>query len=420
MKFFFPDSQDFVDPGFDFERETYSAGRVRQRGDQYAHEVFPTPPYDGMLISKAIIDGKGDGKRGDEEKKYTDAQRHRLLRVGAHEFFRLRGRGLRVLGDCGAFSYVREAIPPVSVDGVLDFYDACGVDLGASVDHMILGYQADLDQAFADFAVVPDEWRRRQEITLQLAAQFLRCHGTRRCRFAPLGVAQGWSPRSYARAVEQLQAMGYRCIGLGGMVPLKTADVLACLEAVAAVRHPETQFHLFGVTRCEHAAQFQRYGVRSFDSTSPLKQAFMDDRDNYYTPQRTYIAVRVPQVEKHLKLRQRILAGVLDQAEALRLERGCLAALQAYDRGESRLEDVLALLRRYEQLHDGKKDRSGAYREVLAARPWKACPCAICTRLGIHVVIFRGAERNRRRGFHNLWVMYAGLQETLQRAGRAS
>ena len=56
MKFFFPDSQDLVDPSFDFRTETRSDTRVRQRDDQYPHEVFATPPYDGMLVSKAIVD----------------------------------------------------------------------------------------------------------------------------------------------------------------------------------------------------------------------------------------------------------------------------------------------------------------------------------------------------------------------------
>jgi hypothetical protein len=37
MKFFFPDSQDQVDPRFDFESEEHSPFRVRQRDDRYAH-----------------------------------------------------------------------------------------------------------------------------------------------------------------------------------------------------------------------------------------------------------------------------------------------------------------------------------------------------------------------------------------------
>src|SRR5262245_32713127 len=59
MKFFFPDAQDLVDPSFDFETETRSDARLRHRDDQYAHEVFPEPPYDGLLVSRAIVEGHG-------------------------------------------------------------------------------------------------------------------------------------------------------------------------------------------------------------------------------------------------------------------------------------------------------------------------------------------------------------------------
>ena len=38
-----------------------------------------------------------------------------------------------------------------------------------------------------------------------------------------------WSPRSYAAAVTELQELGYDYIALGGMVPLKTAQIAACL-----------------------------------------------------------------------------------------------------------------------------------------------------------------------------------------------
>ena len=51
MKFFFPDSQDLVDPSFDFEKETRSAQRLRHRDDLYAHEVFSELAYDGVLVA---------------------------------------------------------------------------------------------------------------------------------------------------------------------------------------------------------------------------------------------------------------------------------------------------------------------------------------------------------------------------------
>ena len=40
MKFFFPDSQDQVDPSFNFETEERSELRLRHRDDHYAHEEF--------------------------------------------------------------------------------------------------------------------------------------------------------------------------------------------------------------------------------------------------------------------------------------------------------------------------------------------------------------------------------------------
>ena len=46
-------------------------------------------------------------------------------------------------------------------------------------------------------------------------------------------------------------------------------------------------------------------------------------------------------------------------------------------------------------------------------RPWLRCPCDICRKLDYHVILFRGAERNRRRGFHNVWVFYRRLRREL-------
>src|SRR6266576_2386057 len=293
MKFFFPDSLDMVDPSFDFEAETRSPTRVRQRDDVYAHEVFGRPPYDGLLVSKAIVDGTSASNG-----RYTLAQRHRLLREGVRRFFRL-DEGLELsqlqtMGDCGAFSYVNEDQPPYTVQEVLEVYELCGFDYGVSVDHVIRGYDPTADGGLFGCHADSAEWVRRQELTLELANEFIRCHRSASCRFAPVGVAQGWSPESYKHSFASLQRMGYSRIALGGMVALKTPDILACLAAINEARETGTSVHLFGVTRTESVARFAQYGVQSFDSTSPLRQAFKDEKNNYYTATRTYAAIRVP------------------------------------------------------------------------------------------------------------------------------
>lgn len=399
MKFFFPDSQDQVDPSFNFETEERSPLRLRHRDDHYAHEEFAVPPFDGILVSKAMV----------EQGRYTLAQRHRLQRMGVRRFFRLEDHRIETLGDCGAFSYVRQEHPPYSVQEVVAFYDDLGFDYGISVDHVILGYNAALDCSNA-----PAEWRRRQEITLDLAAAFLKEHSARGSRFQPLGVAQGWSPESYAQSVESLGKMGYTYVALGGMVPLKTHEIAACLERLQDVRGEHMQFHLLGVTRCEHVREFGRYGVVSFDSTSPLRQAFKDLKDNYYTADRTYTAIRVPQVQANPSLLKRILSGQVNQAEARKLEQECMKVLLVFDRGGASVDDALQPLLAYARLYDDGRDQAQTYRETLTNAPWKNCECDICKRIGIHVVLFRGAERNRRRGFHNIFVFYKRLRRNMK------
>jgi hypothetical protein len=399
VDFYFPDSQDQIDPEFNFDTEVHPPFHVRQRDDRYAHEVHDHPPYHGMLVSKTMIDGySGSGR-------YTAAQRHRLFRLGAHEFFRL-PKGLKVIGDCGGFSYVAEDVPPVTVNEVIDFYEDIGVDEGVSVDHVILGYQPD------PTCEPEEQWLDRQSLTLELAADFFAEHRNRDCRFMPIGAAQGWSPESYATSVQRLQEIGYRRIALGGLVPLKIFEIVACLEAVHRVRLPDTSLHLLGISRAEHYATFRALGVRSLDSTSPFRQAFKDDKDNYYTANGNHIALRIPPSEGNDSLRGRIRAGQLDQGVVRKAEGRALEAVRAYDRGTGTLTAALKALRAYERIFDTKeRDRTEVYRAMLEVSPWQKCPCAVCRRWGVEVAIFRGTERNKRRGFHNLWVFNQAVQE---------
>src|ERR1700722_19825378 len=353
MKFFFPDSQDFVDDTFNFELETRSDARVRQRDDRYPHEIFSIPPYDGILVSKAVVDGIAGGSG-----KYSAAQRQRFLRVGVREYFRLLDKPLATMGDCGAFTYVKESRPPYSPSEVADFYEDCGFDYGLSVDHVILSYRADLDEQLTGVDLVPEAWRSRQEITLELAEQFLDYCGRRQYGFTPIGVAQGWSPASYAHAVDVLQRLGYRYIAFGGFVPLKTNDILACLKAASAVRNELTEFHLLGITRCENVEAFNAFGVVSFDSTSPLRKAFKDDKNNYYTPNGTYTALRVPQIDANPELLRKITAGSVKQDIARDLEQRCLRVLTKFDRGQASIAETVETLCDYEHVFNGQTDHA--------------------------------------------------------------
>ena len=73
------------------------------------------------------------------------------------------------------------------------------------------------------------------------------------------------------------------------------------------------------MTRVENLKAFASLGVESFDSTSPLRQAFKDSKDNYYCLDekskkfRTFTAIRIPQVDGNRKMRMLIRSGELSQ-----------------------------------------------------------------------------------------------------------
>ena len=411
MKFYYADALDTVDPRFDFLREVSPPDRIPQRDDVYAHELMhPDSPYDGLLVSKFLFDL--DGGQG----RYSQAQKFRFMREGVHRFMRFPPRETfdrkkwSVLGDCGAFNYRDEPEPPYTVDEVIEFYEMCGFTHGVSVDHMIGAYDANLDQPRLLGPDVPADYQHRFDLTLELASQFMdRCrHG--KFDFQPIGIAQGWSPRSYQTAVDHLVRMGFDYIALGGLVPLKTRDILQVLETVKEVTGGKVRLHLFGITRLENLEAYADAGVVSLDSASPMRQAFKDSKNNYYSSAGHYTAVRVPQVHKYPKLIRPIRSGKVDQAEAQRLEKDALDSLRAYGKGEGSVGEILRILQSYEALYGGKS-RWPDIRRTLEERPWEQCDCAVCRALGIDVVIFRGANRNRRRGFHNLWHMQKTLHQ---------
>ena len=406
MKFIFADSQDFVDPGYDFEKDAYSKNRVLQRTDKYPHEMYKQKPYDGMLVSRAILaDGvyKTSGA-------YSIMQSQRFKREGASKF--LRYTDAPIFGDSGAFSYVQLDKPPYENTEMVDYYMQCGFTHAVSVDHIIFEYDPRFDGNDKDFEV-NEEMQNRYDITQVNAKEFIRIAKEKNASFEPIGAVQGWSPKSMQEASLSLVEMGYRYIGIGGLVPL---DVDQCEEIVAAVRKvipKEINIHLFGFAKAKQLHRFLKYNITSFDSTSPLIRAFKDNKYNYYSPTEHYTAIRVPSSDGTAALKRKISSGVLSQDTAQKLEKESLSALRLYDQGKESLENTLSKVIAYEKLFKDKIPEE-RYRQVLLNKYWKQCQCEICQDIGIEVVIFRNSNRNRRRGFHNLWQFMRELDELLK------
>ncbi len=407
MKFIFADAQDTIDLDYNFLTDEFSPKRVIQRTDKYPHEVFSKKPYDGMLISRGLLD---DGIFKSSSCAYTSAQTRRIKMQGIKRF--LRYYDGEIFGDNGAFSYHMLDEPPYSVSETVAFYEKCKFNYGMSVDHIIFEYDKrfDTDGDFDDNYKVTEKMQKRYDITINNAKEFLKECAKQKVHFHPIGVVQAWSPNSMKRAARELIDMGYTYIAIGGLVPL---DINSCEEIVKSVRDEigyDIKIHLLGFAKAKQLDRFIKYKITSFDSTSPLIRAFKDEKDNYYTPKDHYTAIRIPSSQKTPALKRKVSSGLVDQEEAEKLEEQALSSIRSYDKGKETLENTLEALEKYELIFRDKVPIQ-RYKDILSSKYWQKCQCEVCQNAKIETIIFRNSNRNRRRGFHNLWQFQRELEE---------
>jgi hypothetical protein len=439
IRYFIPEWDDLVNPQYDFINDIHPDGT----GDgyefaNYAHQLYESPPYDGILISKIVVEMKKNKKAIFEK-------------LGVHRYLRV-PRDFPIMGDCGAFGYIMEDEPPYQTDEILDYYQRLDFDYGVSIDHLIVnaalqrgicylidgkGNQKEIPaETFEELKKtgkakeikslkrqlelfdggpnicrqeVLDEKKRnrRYEITINNALDFIEGHRKGGYRFVPIGAAQGWSPESYADAVAEYQKMGYQYIALGGLVRTTSAGIIEVLEAVQKVLKKGIQLHLFGVARPDAIEEMHRLGVTSVDSASFLRRAWLGASANYHMPNEKYAAVRIPQAEKSPRAKKMVWEGKISLEGVRKLEEKCLRLLRSYDRKECDLDEVLEVVMAYDDLMGGNRNgHEKLIQNTLEDRPWEKCQCKICKECGVEVIIFRGNNRNRRRGFHNTKIFY--------------
>ncbi|AYB46279.1 tRNA-guanine transglycosylase DpdA [Paenibacillus lautus] len=396
--FFLPENDDRVDPNYDFLTDFSDKNRNPLVNDVYAHEIFGRPQYDGLLVSKVNIDGS------------TQQKRLMMKELGMHGFYRLPS-GYPIMGDCGAFSYIDKEAPPYTTDEILDYYNDLKFDYGVSIDHLVVG------------PFKRDEHIRNQryELTLSMAEEFITKYNQNKeskgYNFHPIGIVQGWDPVSFRKAVEHLIYLGYDYIALGGLAREQSDRIYAILKEISPVIPNESfRMHLFGVARdIRTMGSFHKLGVTSFDSSSPLRRAWLGTGHNYHTPGKHYTAIRIPEAKETAgRVKKMILEGNGNRefSEYKRLEQEALTALREFSADRLGVTEAVNAILEYDKiLGENREIHEDLYRELLSERPWEKCDCTICKTIGIDVVVFRGNNRNRRRGFHNTHVYYSQVQE---------
>ena len=408
MKYFIPEWDDRVDPKYDFITDTHSQMHKEnaELNDVYMWDIFglENVPFDGILISKMKI--------MQNKKKYQ-----LIIEKGVHEVLRL-PKSFEIMGDCGAWGYITHDEPPFKTKEIIEYYARCGFNYGVSIDHLIVP---------AVFKNNPQEKKRRWKITIENAQEFLDIWMSKDKyikTFRPIGVAQGWDIESYKRAVIELLNMGYDYIGLGGLAKTQTGKLgsetqskllLPVLEGVWSVVKKYTNktkkkidIHVFGVARPNHFQTLASLGVTSFDSASPLRRAWLGATSNYFSINgKHYSAIRVPQTDRSPRAKRIIKEGKVTFQQLQKLEKQCLQLIRDYDKGLIDVNTVLKSILDYDKLiGEGREQFARYFERTLRDRPWEKCPCQICRTIGVEVIIFRGNNRNRRRGFHNTWVFY--------------
>lgn len=388
FKFYIPEWDDLVDPDYDFKTDTHSGGRGSWETEVYSHQMYGDPNYDGILISKVVAEK-------------SKAKKQRINEMGVHRYLRV-PQNYEIMGDCGAFGYIKEDVPPYETDEILDYYTRLGFNYGVSIDHLI----------------VPkfiDQKEKRYDITLTNAEAFIKEHKSRGLSWTPIGAVQGWDPESYAKAAKLQAKMGYDYLALGGMVRSTTSEIRETLKAVRLAIPTDTKLHLFGVVRLDFVKEAIRLGLYSADTASPLRRAWLSSRDNYWAPDGSkYAAIRIPETGKSFRTKQAITRGDVTFNQLQTMERAALLAMKEYSQRKLDLESTLNAIMEFDShVTEDRNDLSEQYRRTLEDRPWEKCSCNICRDAGYHVTIFRGNNRNRRRGFHNTHIFYKYLKEIL-------
>ncbi|MCY4654899.1 MAG: tRNA-guanine transglycosylase DpdA [Dehalococcoidia bacterium] len=407
--YFLPDWDDLLDPEFDFEDDSFSGKNREERGDRHCSVLMqPKRMSDGILVSLAQ-----QGSSKGPLRRLEGTEDGALAPLPLRSQFGL-SRSQYLFGDCGAFSYLNEDQPTITVDQAVALYELYNFDFGASVDHIPV---RKVNKDGVLMLLSEEERQERVNITRNNAKLFIETAKERKAQFNPVGTIQGLSSGQYAQAIGDYYEMGYRHVALGGLVPLNDNEIEEIVRAVDSAANKlknRPWIHLFGVFRPRLQELFRQLKIDSFDSATYFRKAWLRSSQNYLGANgEWYAALRVPMTSDG-RTRKRLEAAGADIPKLKLEEQRVIKLLHQYDTDTVNLDEVLDAILSYDQ-HLARSSETQSmrerYRRTLEQRPWRECDCPFCQELGIHILIFRGANRNKRRGAHNTLMLYENIHE---------
>jgi len=243
-----------------------------------------------------------------------------------------------IIGDSGAHSYRAMDDPPFSCNELLEFYQRGGFDYGMTLDMVASPWVRKGGLAI-------EELDRRLRITVENAERCLEVKAKNAYTFKLIGVIQGWDVKSYRRCAQKLLKLGFTYLAIAGQRNVALVkDIILAIKKEAVRLNRTVQLHVLGTGNPKILDFYVSQGIASFDSSTWLRKAWLSEKHNYFVVEGyRYTAYRAT----------RVGLGEFD------VEKLCWST----------------------KVH---------------------CECPFCLKLAQEILLFRGHERNTRRGFHNI------------------
>jgi tRNA-guanine family transglycosylase len=206
----------------------------------------------------------------------------------------------------------------------------------------------------------PAELERRLQVSIANAETCLELQAKSQYPVELLGVVQGWDADSYRRCARELLKLGFGYIAIAGQrnLTLLKEAILVTLDEIQKIGR-SVKVHVLGTGSPKILSYYIDQGLTSFDSATWFRQAWMSGKHNYFmahgTQHTSYRATRI--------------------------------GLGDFDPKDLTWETEIT------------------------------CPCHVCQTVGQQILLFRGHERNTRRGFHNVYQYMQLLNQILPSTG---
>jgi len=174
----------------------------------------------------------------------------------------------KMMVDSGAFASIGN--PGRKPSQYQVFCQQVNISRGATVPTIL----CHLDDPLPPVDMDTLEVYRRIERTVANAYEFLHLFKSAGLppNFKSLGVIQGNSYETISFCANELVRAGFDYLGIGSLAMLYKSELI--LERVwSAARIAGPELHVFGISAIEVAAQLMAMGIRSIDSSRPMKAA---------------------------------------------------------------------------------------------------------------------------------------------------